>query len=83
MSMLVGVPLTIPDLALLRFAISVEASEYTIERAVIWFDDGQQAWQTSNPHVIASGSKSNVAIAARLGVLRFGAPQGAAGDDAC
>ena len=71
LSMLLGIPLTIPDLVLLRFAIAIDASDYTIERAVVSFDDRLQAWQTSNPHVIPTGSKSNVGIDARLGVVRF------------
>ncbi len=68
---LLGHPLTISDLVLLRLAITIEASDYTIERAVISFDDSLQAWQATNPHVIATGSKADVAIVARLGCLRF------------
>jgi|GEM_PF-4749810 len=71
LSALLGQPLIITDLAVLRFAIAVEPSDYTIERAVISFDDAQQAWQSNNPHVIATGSKTDVAIVARLGCLRF------------
>ncbi len=71
LSMLIGVPLTITDLVLLRFAIAVEAADYTIERAVVSFDESLQAWQTSNPHVIPTGSRSDVAISARLAVPRF------------
>ena len=37
-SMVLGIPLTIRDLVLLRFAISIDASDYTVERAVISFD---------------------------------------------
>jgi hypothetical protein len=71
MSMLIGPPLTIPNLVVLRLAIFVEAADYTAERAIISFDDGQGAWTTTNPHLMPSGSKTDLAIIARLGVMRF------------
>jgi hypothetical protein len=38
MSMLIGPPLTIPNLVVLRLAIFVEAADYTAERAIISFE---------------------------------------------
>ena len=70
MSMLIGPPLTIPNLVVLRLAILVEAADYTAERAIISFDDGQDAWTTTNP-LMPSRSKTDLAIIARLGVMRF------------
>lgn len=74
LSALFGQALTITNLVVLKCSISVSATDYTPERAIISYDDGLGAWHSSNPHVVPTGPKGNVVIAVRLGVLRF-APQ--------
>jgi hypothetical protein len=71
LSTLFGQPLTIANLVALRIAIRVEAMDYTAERAIISFDDSLGKWQTTNPHLTPTGSKTDLAIDARLGVMRF------------
>jgi len=71
LSALFGQPLTIPNLAVLRIAIRVEAIDYTAEHAILSFDENLGIWQTTNPHLTPAGSKTDLAVAARLGVMRF------------
>jgi hypothetical protein len=71
LSTLFGQPLTIPNLVVLRIAIRVEAADYTVERAIISFNDDLGTWQATNPHLTPTGSKTDLAIVARLGVMRF------------
>jgi len=71
MSGVIGQPLTVTDVAVPTVAITVEASDYTRESTVCSFDDGRQAWVSTNPHVVVAGTKGDMAIVARLGCLRF------------
>jgi len=66
-----GQPLVVNDVVLARLAISVSSLDYTTERAVLTFDDGKGAWQTTNPHVWPSGPKTDLNVAVRLGVMWF------------
>jgi hypothetical protein len=74
LSALFGQPLTIPNLLMLRLYVTISATDYTPERAIISYDNSAGVWQSTNPHVVPTGSMTSVDVAARLGVLRF-APQ--------
>jgi hypothetical protein len=71
MTGLIGQPLALTDVAVLRVLLTVDVSDYTKQSALLVFDEQANAWTTNNSHVVVSGTKSDLTVVARLGCIRY------------